>query len=279
MFDSIFTKNSIGNISSTNKKKYPEEYTLLKTVVKCIPEDSTLSRYEWHVINNIYDALPPCHICGAPTKWQKQTQSYSKYCSQKCQGSDQAVKDARKITMNAKYGVEFPSHDKTIREKQKQTCIDRYGYASPLSSPIFQEQIKQTCIDRYGVETPARNNLIYEKIQSTTFNKYGTISFNQSKIEQSSLDILKNKDELFKLHITDKMSLTEIGAMLGVTKTTVSRHMKDHNIDVVLYGMSIGQKELHEFIENIANSRLNDRRVIWPSEIDIYIPDKLIGVS
>ena len=166
-----------------------------------------------------------------------------------------------KISNLQKYGVEYSSQIPEIFNKNKKTLLNRYGIDHPFK---LIEKIKETWMKKYGVDNPKKDQKVNQKITET-----------------------KNKNIIEKFNLIDKS---------GNTFTLKCDNNKNHNykIDSCVYKLRLKYKticctecnpvnnlksgqeiEIQEFIQKNYNNfiELNNRNIISPYELDIYLPD------
>lgn len=108
------------------------------------------------------------------------------------------------------------AHDsQEIKERRKATCIAKYGVPFVLQSEEVKEKITQTNLARYGVDNPSKNEEIIEKRRQTNIDKYGVPAafMLPEAMEKSreSMIRLKNSSHISKINIAVSELLTEAG--------------------------------------------------------------------
>lgn len=278
-FNNIFLKLPDGRINPQNRVKFSEELEVLQQLCDFLPKTTALLQYKWHIDNNIYH-IPRCNSCQNLTKWQKQKNKYSEYCSHKCHGTAAITLEKRKITILKNYGVPYISQNINVRSKQKETCIIKYGTESPLANNTIKNKIKTTNLEKYGVEFPVQNDAIKNKILNTNKKNYNGVHFSQQHIQAETLSRLEDKEWLVEQHHKNKLFLVEISNMLNVSTATVSKYFKYHNIKIEHFYSSSEQKELMLFLQNNnINFIGNDRTVLGNLEVDMLIKDKNLCIE
>jgi hypothetical protein len=92
------------------------------------------------------------------------------------------------------------------------------------------------------------------------------------------LDLLKDYNYLYQAHILDQQPASKIALTLEVDQNTVLRWLKFHNIQPKRFSVSVGERELFEYVYNICpDAQSNVRSVIYPYELDVYIPSKKVA--
>ncbi len=198
-----------------------------------------------------------------------------------------------------KYGGKSSLSSKEVREKGKITSLKKYGFESPNSSDIVKENKKKAWVKIYGVDNPSKTKKIKDKIVKTNLNKYGT------KIP-SQCDIIKNKIKETKLKVFTKylekiLSSFNVELLDKQYKNCYHKHnwkcikCGNHFIQIwnliqqgftcpkcrppINYRSSSKEKELSDFIKDEIKNKIivNNRSLLYPLELDIFIPDKKIA--
>ena len=118
------------------------------------------------------------------------------------------------------------------------------------------------------------------KTQRTNKEKYGSLSWNGQHISNETYKKLNDKKWLIEQHHQNKKNQLEIAFMLGISATTLNRYFKKHNIELKYYFNSIGQQQVQSFLESLnVNMITNDRTIISPHELDIFLPDYQIAIE
>ena len=205
-----------------------------------------------------------CDICGDIKKMNYKTfikiDTFNLHVCNKTKCKQEKIK----ISNLFKYNVEYPAQKKEIFEKNKQTLLERYGVDHPFK---LTKKLKVTWLKKYGVDNPKKNKEIDKRISET-----------------------KNKNIIKKYDLIDKS---------GSTFTLKCDNNKNHNydIDTCVYKLRLKYKticctkcnpinnlksgieiEIQEFIQkNYNNVIFNDRKIIRPYELDVYLPDLKLG--
>lgn len=227
------------------KSKTREAYLIFQTILvqtPFLPDNSSLQQRAWHIINKI-DTVPLCPVCGNNLKFQK-SNTYSKYCSQKCTanspetierkrqtniqkyGSEEAYRQASAKRLKdisiRKYGVENMFQSEVVKNKTKDTMIERYGVKHPSESDEISHKRKNTMIERYGVEHALQSDGSKKKFTETIMKKYGVEHALQSEGIQRKI-----KDEYLEMYGVEhhmqipipKESLLRLNDINWLTKT------------------------------------------------------------
>lgn len=200
-----------------------------------------------------------------------------------------------------KTGLKTCSNKDCIRELKKRTCIERYGETAPAKNPAIVEKSRQTCLKKYGVDNIFRKkdyirsctkeklgveNIFQNKeyIRKCVERKYGVSNPNYIKVGKEIEEILLNKDKFisfFKDHQNESTSTIYLGKLLGVTSKCIIDKFKEFGLEQYLNYMDSGYEAiLKGYIEELGYKvERSNRSLIKPLEIDLYIPEKNIGIE
>jgi len=101
-------------------------------------------------------------------------------------------------------------------------------------------------------------------------------------ISEEIFNLLNDRDWLKQQNHDLKKSLREISRELGMkTESTVSYYFKKHDLEVFRFAGSLFEKNISKYIQSIYDGVIleNDRNIISPKEIDIWLPEKNIGIE
>ena len=190
------------------------------------------------------------------------------------------IKSKIKQTKLEHYGDEnYNNYDKIIA-----TNLKKYGVKCIFESHFFQEKIKQSMFEKYNVEYAQQNPSIKEKSKITSFNntldkhnnilniylKDDIIWYNcqcpHPECKKCNSKIFSINSNIYWNRINDKKCIELCTNLLPVQKSI----SKNTSLEV--------------FIKNILDEYNilyieNDRTILDGKEIDIYIPDKKIGIE
>lgn len=239
-----------------------------------------------------------CDICGnikeiAYQKYIKNINNGGYYaCSSKC-----AIGKVKQTSLK-KFGEEFYMKTKEYAESAKKTNNDRYDSDYFLTSDIAKEKIKETNLIKYGVENPFANKTIIKKIKETNLIKYGVENPSKSDVIKNKISVksketwdLKYKN-LYKKHNLNVINyingnyeiICQKGHVYNISKFLLANRIIAKTVTCLICnpiknGRSGYEIQLCEYIKSIYNGDIiyNDRNIIFPLEIDIYLPDLKIA--
>jgi len=197
-------------------------------------------------------------------------------------------KEQSKKTFIKKYGVDHPSKSECIQDKIKKTNIKRYGVDRATKNENIKKKIKETFINNYGVDNPNKLEVFRDKIKKTNLEKYNSIFYSQSdeyknKIKIKKLSILSNKYDLNIVDIVDSDIISYCDKcnsnFIANYQLLYNRFLYEKSLCTNCFpvdsNISESEIEVQKFIkENYKNEIIyNNRKIISPYELDIYLPD------
>ena len=313
------TKIAIGKNSGTSAlNNNPELMGIVLNATAFLTKDHSLVSRLYCIIHNITQC-PTCPTCNSPIVKFNSTTGFQRFCSAKCAQSNSQTKQTianvnqskygghprqtddvkqKQIQTNIeRYGVSQPLMSEHIRNKAKQTSLEKYGTEYYQQSETGKKAVTNTNLDKYGVEYPFNSIEIQQKIRTQILNKYGVQSTSQldwvkekqlAKIKDRYQDIdtyecINNPDWLFDQHHTQSKTLTEIAFSLGLKdEKSISNKLTKFNIPILLNAnrRSLGEQQVSSFLtEYNIEHNVNDRVILHPKELDIYIPDHKLGIE
>lgn len=238
-------REMFSRLLSKVEEVFPNE---IKELLSLVPENK--SRYKY-LVQYILDEMHKCPVCG------KLTPKEQECCSRECQSKFIEVKLRREQTCLKKYNVKNCFCSEELKLKSRETCLKKYNVEHPLQSNLFKSKSKETCLKKYNVEHPLQSNLIKEKVKETNFKKYGCW---HSQTKEAKL---KSKETCLKKY--NAKSFTE---------SNVSK-----NKNKLEFGVEFPSQK-YDLYEWIPTSKIcNDRKLIWPYEIDILLPKQKLGIE
>ena len=216
------------------------------------------------------------------------------------------AKQKRQQTLYENYGVTVPLHLEAFKNKAKQTNIKKYGQEHAMKNANISNKCKNTTRERYGTDCIFTSQYFKDQSQRTCLEKYGcTRAIHDSKVQcriRESQFIRYWKE--FTKHISNKhcriipkFDYTEYRCKNGFGYKNLYRwKCKECGHEFIAYysngrlpvcrhchpySISKGQLEVINYIKEITNTelRVNDKTVIGPYELDIYLPKFNLAVE
>ena len=120
-----------------------------------------------------------------------------------------------------------------------------------------------------------QNENIIRKVRNTNLLRYGVSHKKQIHISEATRQILDDENRL-KIAL-EKMSPNELALHLGVSQSYVSLHCIKHGIEMPKSGY---EEAIFTFLKyRNVDIVCNNRSIIKPLEIDIFLPDHKIGIE
>lgn len=208
-------------------------------------------------------------------------------------------KDYKDICLE-KYGVEYYQQSEEFKQKSRQTCLKKYGSEYYTQTKEWKQKTKNTLNKKYGVDNVGQLEEFKQKSRQTCLERYGVDSFSKSsefskRIENNFIKILKrdgyiDKGYKYIKHISETNHLLECPhcgqQFISSTDSSYNnrRRFKQEictNCNPIQKSYSIAEKELLDYVSSIYCGTIveNDRTVIAPYELDIYLPDLRLAIE
>jgi hypothetical protein len=208
--------------------------------------DCPPAQLAYRVLHKVKD-LPNCKGCKKKLTTKNFIdfkRGYRDFCSQSC---------------SSKYG---PSHEALIRtlqsdkfkENRKAKILERYGTTSMID--LHREKAKETSLARYGVDNPLKSDYAKQRRKEVVLEKYGV-------------------DTVWK----------DQGVQQKIKDTLQERYGVDSPLQLVDWSkinVSKGHQQLIDMIRSIdpnTELRVNDRDLISPQEVDIFLPEYKLAIE
>ena len=145
-------------------------------------------------------------------------------------------KEKQKQTCLEKYGVEYASQNKQFKEHVKQTCLEKYGVTCSLYGEKAKNKTKQTNLKRYKCENGGGSIKAQEKIKNTLLNHFGVDSYSKTEKFKNDMHILMSSEKMRqKIYNTQKKNKSfnksksedESYNLLKQKYPNIIRHYKD----------------------------------------------------
>lgn len=173
------------------------------------------------------------------------------------------------------WGVDHPLKSTTIREKIKNTNFEKYGGPTCFSDSTIFEKRKQTFLNNYGVENPFQLPEVRLKALKSVYDKLIARYLKTITPLFSFEDWISRDTELLKWRCNKCNKEFSTPLYCGNTPRCLSCYP-------LLQGRSNLEKEVVEFTRGLIPNHLileNDRSLISPKELDLYLPDFSIAIE
>ena len=235
-----------------------------------------------------------CIICG---KEFNLIHPYTqKTCSRECRGiyvKRSGIAKSRTVraqqTVKEKYGTSRPPQN--FKPKTCELCgkefIPQSNRQVYCNGPHYgncpvcgkQVEIREICRGSQVCSMECRQKLIAK----TCIEKYGHSNYLLSSKINEFINFRTNPREYIESNYDTKTTLTQLSKDLGVYTATICAHINNNDCkDLINYRISTMKYEVIEFIKSLKddiNVVHNDRNVISPLEIDVYLPEFRFGIE
>lgn len=246
----------------------------------------------WHFINGEKESKK-CEECGTDLSFKRSLkEGYGKFCSITCTNQNKDRIDKIKQTNNHLYGGNSPIHSNNIKNKIKQTNKERYGVENPFER---LDLVEEGFIRNHGVNHVSQVDGVTEKKKLTNIEKYGKPTILSTPM------VLSKTHETRRRYFLEKYNNHDFNIYTGNTLNvvcgdcggdyTINRNSFRYRVSInvnpcticnpINDTSSIQEKELQKIIMDFVGGdcELNNRDIISPKEVDIFIPSKKIGIE
>lgn len=218
---------------------------------------------------------------------------------------NEQIKEKIKETMIERYGHPHNSQTDSYKESYKNTSLKKYGTEHPLQSSIVRDKIKQTNLKKYGVEHTFQSESVKEKIKETMMDRYGAAWHSSSEIgkneRKKTIYDRMFKSERFQNKVTPIFNINEYNGIKynnkykfmcnkcfcefqdNLADGRIPRCFNCYPVIMSNPRTSKGENEVYEFVKSILPENTiiiqNDRSLIKPLELDIYIPSHKLAIE
>ena len=260
--------------------------------------------YEKNVDDMFLGYVRLCSIkCGTNASQEKREQTMiSKYGSKDFLSS----KSGKEMKENwcKEHGVINAYQLESVKEKAAQSRKEHFGYEYTMQSPEKRALARKNYKEKTGYEHQSQNPEVMKKIKDTYFENKRLGKSKKDELFHLTVrkrrynDLCLNKYVIplftFEEFISEKNQYNRefkwkclecntefIGFINQNLKTREDRPARCPNCHPVNCGTSNSEKEIYEFITSIYQNQVihNDRSVLNPKELDIYIPDKKLAIE
>lgn len=222
------------------------------------------------------------------------------------------IQEKAKKTCLERYGVENPYASEEVKQKIKQHNIEKYGGNSPMCSKETQEKSKKTCLERYGVEYSSQNEQVKEASKKTCLERYGGIGWDSKELmDKFKKTCLEKYGVEYASQYRDGITIFERYPLMPqllpdnnwlckcphpecdkceektfIINPCIFRYRYKANVEMCTKLLPV--KAQYSSLELIVRGWLDEsgieyltnvRDVIYPKELDIYIPSKKVAIE
>ena len=276
-----YTFNQIVNSQKPQCKLYPIYKKVLEDTN--FLADTTSFKIRWWYIENKITSNVLCNCgCGKPLKNPIKTKFLQGHSNK-----DDAIKKIKENSIVEKYGVTNVSQINGVKTKKRATMQKNHG----CNTPFDRKFVSAVWKDTLGVDNPSKLESVRQKIRDKS------LKLRESDIEKRTVAFLNSffDNKILQGRLIDIKPLFTKESYKGVDTVYPFECLQCHN--VFYSNLDDGkfikcnychpkdskshiEKEVLVYCRNFFSGIIeNDRSVISPHELDIYIPDKHIAIE
>ena len=261
------------------KKNYPNLHFSISGINHEIPWIQKVYYY----FNNL-SAVPKCY-CGNNVKFKNGVDGWLVFCSKKCQANSDDIKQKRIKTNIKKFGCENPMQNKDIQKIYISNILEKYGVDNISKLDSIKEKIKITNLEKFGKEYVTQTDkvrkilsdrMILKSKELNNIQKENLKKYIMEKVKNYNLILNSILDtSIYEFYHNDHIFIIHKNMLNDRIKANITICTECNKIN----SCSESQKELFEFIKNNYEGEIifNSRKIIYPYEIDIFLPELNIG--
>ena len=218
-----------------------------------------------------------------------------------CTLQNASVKRKAVESIRRRYGVDSPTQSNEIKERIRNGNIEKYGVPCVSQLESVKEKTRQTNLIRYGYDNVLSSEIVRQKVRETNLRKYGAENYMHSdEYRRKSFALLeKFKGDVVPLFgweswhgwntgIAYKWKCVKCGNefetgihCFELDGVRMPRCLSCHPFLGNGNGSSVYENELLDFICSVYSGKVvhGDRTVLFPLELDIYLPEKKIAIE
>lgn len=250
--------------------------------------------------------IPKCKICKKRLNYRAYIQLKAgktiHTCSKECRKKYVPITiQTRGETLFKKYGVFNISSLQSIKDIKSKKAFERYGAPCVFQSEEIKSKIRKTCLEKYGVNWAAKSKIVVDKVKAAAKNRTpeekAKVSANvKAAAKKRFLPILIERFKKYNLEFINPDEYEGYNNFYHKTNkeyrfrcltcSTEFQRLLHTGHDPRYWcptcnksSVSQPEKELASWIGNHFNISYNNRQLIAPLELDIFIPNKNIAIE
>jgi N-acetylglutamate synthase-like GNAT family acetyltransferase len=233
---------------------------------------------EDYVIQHVYGGVAPTCGCGCDqkTKFRKAGSfDFPKFLrGHKTQDIKDKIEQGRLKTCLEKFGTTCSLQNSEVKQKTIETNLDKYGVEHYSQTKEYKEKLTNTTLERYGVEWYTQlqchkdkhsNNLPWENITEYCKNKNYEPCFTK---EEYVTNRTRLKFKCVEHNVVFESNVCNVQKLSGVQCPSCKSK-----------GVSAAELKVADYVETFAEVKRNDKSIISPQELDIFVPAKKTAVE
>ena len=235
-----------------------------------------------------------------PNKKEKTIQTCIERYGGVAPASSKSVLKKMQDTTMEKYGVDNIQKLDAIKEKTRQTCLERYN-GQGNESDVIKKKYENTCYGRFANNNPMKNKMVIENYRNNSFEKYGVYHPSQTELIKDKIRVSRRDYEMdrnpnilgytengYWMYSCTNLNCNKCEEKYFIISPLMYDSRKNNGTEICTKLLPIGKDNtknttIEIFIQSILNDlceyECNNRIIIKPKELDIYIPNKQIAIE
>ena len=198
-----------------------------------------------------------------------------------------SVKSKIKETQEKKYGKWYAQTD-DFKKRSVETFMRNYGVSNPMHSEEVINKIQQQNMKKWGVPYWMMLPESQKKLKEGSIKKFGTIWYSSAHLSKECLDIIHDSDKLVEYVLKfpkERRTHNNIAESLGCSAVYLSELTRSYGDKVrdaftMMPSVSSAEMTVRDILSewNI-DAEYNDRSVLKPKELDIYVPSHNFAIE
>lgn len=183
-------------------------------------------------------------------------------------------------TNKEKYGVSHFRQSAEYRERAAKTNLEKYGCEHAIASAHVKALREATMIEKYGTDNYFKVPEHQQAFRDQLKQQFGYENPGQRFLSERTREILQDPEE-FKKYVTGR-NYESAALSLDTSAYTITQYVQKYNLHhVVSKGQGSAQQDLLcDWLTSLGYAlEKNNRTIIKPKEIDIYIPEFQLGIE
>lgn len=198
-----------------------------------------------------------------------------------------SVKQKIRESQFNKYGKWYSQTDE-FKQRSVETFIRNWGVTNPMYSLEVIKKIEQQNIEKWGVPYWMMAPENQKKLHDGCINKFGVNWYSSAHLPAETVEIIHDPDKLIAYVLglpEQERTHNSVARLLGCStihllQLTQSYGSRVREVFIMNPSASDAELGLRKLMESWGVKALyNDREVIKPWELDIYVPDKKFAIE
>lgn len=198
-----------------------------------------------------------------------------------------SIKCKIRDTHEQRYGKWYSQTDE-FKKRSAETFLRKYGVSNPMYSDEVVNKIQQQSMKKWGVPYWMMLPESQKKLREGSIKKYGTSYHSSAHLSKKCLDIIHDPDKLVEYVLKfpeECRTHTVIAKSLGCSAVHLLELTRSYgdtvrNVFTMMPSVSSAEIAVRDMLSewNI-EAKYNDRSVLKPKELDIYVPSHNFAIE